>query len=175
MENLAQLISINVSKGGIPKWPIESVRVTINGLEGDGHNHDKHNTPFQAVCLQDIEKLEELYMEGYPLFPGTTGENLTVRNLHVNALPIGTILRFSNGVVIELTKIRNPCYVLDAIHPDLKKDIINRCGVYAKILEEGIIKMGEAIEVMRPCGFSRRFINSRSAAGIHIPAPPHEL
>ena len=148
MENLAQLISINVSKGGIPKLPMDSVRVTVNGLEGDGHNHEKHRSPSQAVCLQDIEKLEELRKEGYPLLPGTTGENLTVRNLNVNALLIGTLLKFSNGVVIELTKIRKPCYVLDVIHPNLKEDIIGRCGIYAKVLEEGIIKMGETIHVV---------------------------
>jgi len=80
------VISINVSKGGIPKLPIDSVKVMEKGLEGDGHNHEKHYNPLQAVCLQDIEMLDELRGEGYPLTAGTTGENLTVRNLNVNDL-----------------------------------------------------------------------------------------
>ena len=143
----ANIVAINISKGGIPKQPLPKVMVGIEGLEGDGHNHEKHRTPIQAVCLQDIEKLEELNREGYNLVPGATGENLTVRGLNVNALPLGTILQFDNGVVLQLTKIRKPCYVLDAISPRLKEDIIGRCGIYAKVLQEGIFMQGESIAV----------------------------
>ena len=147
MENLAQLISINISKGGIPKLPMESVYVSVNGLEGDGHNHDKHAHPLQAVCLQDIEKLEELRQEGYPLYAGAIGENLLVCDLNVNHLPLETILEFAGGIVLEISKIRNPCYVLDSIHPKLKQDIKGRCGCYAKVIREGMLKKGETIYV----------------------------
>ncbi len=147
---LAQIISINISSGGIPKSPQKSVRVCTSGLEEDGHNHEKHRTPLQAVCLQDIEKLEELNREGYALAPGATGENLTVQGLHVNSLPIGTILKFSNGVVLELTKVRKPCYVLDAISVKLKEDIVGRCGMYAKVLSEGTFTANESISVASP-------------------------
>lgn len=145
---MSQVVSINLSKGGIPKLPVESVRVTFDGLDGDGHNHEKHRTPFQAVCLQDIEKLEELNREGYALIPGSTGENLTVQGLNVNALPVGSLLHFANGVVLELTKIRKPCYVLDAIDARLKEDILGRCGLYAKVLSEGSFVRGETIHVV---------------------------
>lgn len=146
----AQIVAINISSGGIPKVSRPSSRVEVAGLQDDGHNHEKHRTPFQAVCLQDIEKLEELNREGYLLDPGTTGENLTVRGLNVNSLPLGTVLNFSNGVVLELTKVRKPCYVLDAISPRLKEDIIGRCGAYAKVLREGVLKQGESIEIALP-------------------------
>jgi MOSC domain-containing protein YiiM len=73
-----------------------------------------------------------------------------VRGLNVNALPLGTVLQFSNGVVLELTKVRKPCYVLDAISPRLKEDIIGRCGTYAKVLREGIFMQGESIEFTLP-------------------------
>jgi MOSC domain-containing protein YiiM len=141
------VLSVNISKGGIPKLPVESVRVTERGLEGDGHNHDKHNNPIQAVCLQDIEKLEELNSQGYCLSAGSTGENLTVKNLHINNLPLGTRLEFSGGVVLECSKVRKPCYVLDAIDPDLKKDIDGRCGMYAKVLKEGTIRTDDSIKI----------------------------
>lgn len=130
--------------------PQSSIRVEVSGLEGDGHNHEKHRTPFQAVCLQDLEKLEELNQEGYALEPGVTGENLTVQGLNVNALPVGTVLCFSNGVKLELTKVRKPCYVLDSIDPRLKEDIIGRCGVYAKVLQSGTFTQGEEVFVTSP-------------------------
>jgi len=148
--NIPAVLSINISKGGIPKLPVELVRITTSGLEGDGHNHAKHNTPFQAVCIQDLEKLEELNQGGYPLSPGQAGENLTVENLHVNSLPLGTILEFSGGVILEISKVRKPCYVMDAIHPKLKEDAIGRHGMYAKVLQEGIVKANDSITVIKP-------------------------
>lgn len=159
---LPRIVSINISKGGIPKLPVPAVRLTVAGLEGDGHNHAKHNTPLQAVCIQDLEKLGELSQCGYLLSPGQAGENLTVENLYVNSLPLGAILEFSGGVILEISKVRKPCYVMDAIHPQLKTDALGRHGMYAKIIEAGTLRVGETIEVVlpaeesipAPCSFS---------------------
>ncbi len=145
----AQIVSINISKGGIPKLPVKSVRVTTSGLDGDGHNHEKHYNPLQAVCIQDIEKLNELSLNGYVLFPGKAGENLTVENLHVNCLPVGTVLEFSGGVLLEISKVRKPCYVMDAIDVRLKEDSVGKHGMYARVIKEGEITTGEAIRVAR--------------------------
>ena len=145
--SVPQVMAVCISGGGIPKMPRPLVGVSFAGFTGDGHDHAKHNTPMQAVCLQDIEVLEDLAKEGFCLRPGTTGENLTVCHLQVNHLEAGTILRFSGGVVLELTKERKPCYVLDAIDPRLKEVIAGRCGFYAKVLREGFIQAGEIIEV----------------------------
>lgn len=147
VQELPHIISINISKGGIPKHPVEFIRVLSTGLQGDGHNHEKHYRNEQAVSIQDIEKLEELSKEGYSLSSGATGENLTVRNLKVNELPIGTKLVFSQGLIIELTKVRKPCYVLDAIDSKLKEDIVNRCGMYARVIQEGNIQINDVITV----------------------------
>lgn len=147
------IISINISSGGIPKTSVESVKVNVSGLEGDGHDHEKHYRPIQAVCLQDIEKLEELAREGYDVVAGSTGENLTVRHLHVNALPLGTLLRFSGGVVLEVSKVRQPCYVLDSIDPKLKDDIIGRCGQYARVIQDGMLHTQDTIMVTLPSHF----------------------
>jgi len=149
VQELPHVISINISKGGIPKHPVKSIRVLYTGLEGDGHNHEKHYRTEQAVSIQDIERLEELSKEGYSLLSGTTGENLTVKNLKVNELPVGTILKISQGLIIELTKARKPCYVLDAIDLKLKEDIINRCGMYARVVQEGAIQVNDVITVER--------------------------
>lgn len=147
-ESSAQIVSINISKGGIPKLPIDTAYISSAGLNGDGHNHAKHYSPLQAVCIQDIEQLNELNQKGYDLSPGQAGENLTVKNLHVNALTIGTALRFSGGVLLEISKVRPPCYVMDAIHPRLKQDALGRHGMYAKVIKEGIVQAGETIEAM---------------------------
>ena len=149
-KKVPRVVSINISNGGIPKWPINQARITFAGLYGDGHNHAKHYRPEQAVSLQDIEKLAELRHEGYLLQCGSTGENIDVCGLNVNQLPLGTLLNFSGGVCLEISKVRHPCYVLDAINPQLKEAIVGRCGMYARVLKEGWLCTGETIEIVQP-------------------------
>lgn len=143
------ILSVNISDGGIPKRPVDVGTATPAGLAGDGHDHDKHNTPLQAICLIDVEDLDDLKREGFDVFAGATGENLTCRNLEVDRLDLGDRLHCSGGVQLELTKRRKPCYVLDAIDPRLKEVIIDRCGFYAKVITPGEIRAGETIEVIR--------------------------
>lgn len=142
--------AIHISPGGIPKRPIEAVRVTVGGLEGDGRAHAKHVKPIRAVSLLDEEILDALRREGYPVGPGTLGENLTVRHLHVQRLMPGTRLSFSGGVEIELTEPRKPCFVLDAVHPALQENVVGRIGYLARVIRTGILRAGAAIILIQP-------------------------
>ncbi|MEM7227354.1 MAG: MOSC domain-containing protein [Planctomycetota bacterium] len=144
------IVSINRSDGGIPKTPQATAAVTLAGIAGDEHDHEKHYRPEQAICMFDVEMLVQLRAEGYDLAPGTIGENLTVTNLDVQNVAIGSLLEIDGGVVLEVTKRRKPCYVLDSIDPTLKDAIRDRCGTYARVLTPGTIDAGAAITVVRP-------------------------
>ena len=141
------VVAVNISPGGVPKHQIEIGEVTSAGLVGDGHDHAKHNTPMQAISLIDAQTLDDLRDQGFDVYPGATGENLTIRGLNVDALHIGDRLCFCGGVELEITKVRKPCYVLDAISPRLQGAITGRCGCYARIITAGRIRSGETIEV----------------------------
>ncbi len=141
------VVAVNISPGGVPKRQIEIGEVTSAGLVGDGHDHAKHNTPMQAISLIDVEDLDDLRREGFDVYPGATGENLTIRGLNVDALHIGDRLCLNGGVELEITKVRKPCQVLSAISPDLPGAIEGRCGCYARIITAGRIRPGETIEV----------------------------
>jgi MOSC domain-containing protein YiiM len=142
------VVSVNISPGGIPKRPIDVGRVEAPGIVGDGHNHAKHSSPMVAVSFIDIEDLDDLRAEGYAVYPGAMGENVTLRGLDTDALRIGDRLRFSGGVEVEVTKMRKPCYVLDSIHPKLKEVSKGRCGCLAKVIQAGEIRAGEIVEVI---------------------------
>jgi MOSC domain-containing protein YiiM len=142
------VVAVNISEGGIPKLPVKMGCVLSAGLANDQHNHQKHNTPLQAISLLDEEDLDDLRQEGFDVFPGATGENITVRGLDVDELQIGDRLRFAGGVELELTKKRKPCYVLDSIDQRLKHAIVDRCGFLAKVIREGEIRAGERIQVI---------------------------
>ncbi|MHB9132451.1 MAG: MOSC domain-containing protein [Armatimonadota bacterium] len=150
----ASVVSVNISLSGIPKLPVEQAAVTFEIIEGDGRMHKRHRTPLRAVSLIDEEILQQFREEGYPVTPGLMGENLTVRGIHVQELPLGARLRFSGGVEIELTEVRKPCYLLDPIHPALKDAAVERCGYLAKVITEGVLHPGETITVELPAEIS---------------------
>ena len=142
--------SINLSPGGIPKRPVESIEVSDAGLLGDGHDHEKHRTPVQAISLIDLELLEAIADEtGIPLAPGDLGENLTVSGVGVQLLTAGDRLFFDGGVALEITRVRPPCYVLDSISPEFKRILWNRIGMYARVLEPGMLAAGAKITAER--------------------------
>jgi MOSC domain-containing protein YiiM len=144
---MAKILSINISSGGIPKVPVNSCCVTIDGLVDDGRSHEKHWDRNRAVSLIDQEILQQLNTEGYDVPPGAVGENLTVEDLNVQSLQPGDHLSFSGGVIIELVEERKPCFVLDPLGINLKKDIVGRCGYLARVIEEGTFTPGESISV----------------------------
>ncbi len=149
---IGKLIAVCVSPGSIPKRMVSAVRVTRDGLAGDGHAHAKHNRPERAVSLFDLEILTQLQKEGFPLYPGAIGENLTVAGLHVQRLSPGTLLGFGQ-VLLRLEEPRKPCYVLDTINPCLKDIIVGRCGYMASVVQGGIIQPG--MEIVSPSAIAQ--------------------
>jgi MOSC domain-containing protein YiiM len=144
-----RVVAVSISAGGIPKLPQDSAWAAHDGLVGDGRNHAKHIRPDRAVSLFDLEILEQLVAEGFPLTPGAAGENLTVADLHVQHMAPGTLLQIGD-VLLKLEQPRKPCYVLDAIDPRLKDAIVGRCGYLASVVREGIIAPG--MEIVVECG-----------------------
>jgi molybdopterin-guanine dinucleotide biosynthesis protein A len=78
------------------------------------------------------------------------GENVTVRGIDLLALAPGTRLRFSGGVEIELVEPRAPCFVLDALHPELKVAVHGRFGSMARVVREGVLRVGESVTISAP-------------------------
>src|SRR5262245_38358188 len=118
--NRGRIVQINISKGGVPKLPVLSARITTLGLEGDGQNDTKHHGgPNAAVCLFSLEVIERLRGEGHPIHPGSTGENITVAGVDWPAIQPGMRLRFSGGVELEVTQYTAPCSTIRNSFTDL--------------------------------------------------------
>lgn len=145
----AEVVAVCISGGGVPKLPVERAEVCHEGLLGDGHDHEKHRRPHRAVSIQDLELLDELRAEGFPVGPGVMGENLTVRGLNVQALSPGDRLCLEDGPTLELSEPRKPCFVLDKIDPKLQSAVVGRCGYLARVLVPGRLVPGQRIAVIR--------------------------
>ena len=147
-----RVVQVNVSKGGIPKKPVPEARFTFSRVEGDDWNNTKaHGLPGQAVCLYSAELIEELKAEGYPLFPGALGENLTTEGIDVNGALVGE--RWGIGTtVLEVSEPRVPCWRLgvrmnDKLFPRRFMEAL-RPGAYLRIVVEGDVGTGDEVRLI---------------------------
>jgi MOSC domain-containing protein YiiM len=156
------IIQINISRGGIPKFPIPEAVLTPEGIQGDSWAHPQfHGGPKQALLLIGAESLEELVAKGYPLYPGALGENLTTSGLDRRQMRIGQRYRIGE-VLIELTKVRVPCNTLDVYGRSIKADVYDPqvragapssprwalAGFYAAVRKTGIIRQHDIITLV---------------------------
>ena len=142
----AVLVQLNTSPGGMPKRSIESARVTVDGVEGDWQKNRKyHGGPDRAICLYSEELYDFLRAKGVDLVNGSVGENFTTRGLDLQALAIGDRIRVGE-CVIELTKVRVPCHQLRKWDQDLPELIVGHSGWVAKVIQDGIVRKGDAVE-----------------------------
>ena len=147
---------INVSDGGVPKRPVREARVTERGLEGDRQRNLKvHGGPDRAVCLFSLELLERLQDEGHPIDAGSSGENLTLAGLEWELIRPGVALSVGPAVQLEVRSYTVPCshnapWFRDG---DYQRISQNRnpgwSRVYAKVLREGLVTPGDAVEILR--------------------------
>lgn len=154
----ATVLQVNVSSGGVPKRAIPSGELTPAGITGDAWRYPFHGGPRQAVLLITLEGIDELVAQGYPLYPGALGENLTTRGLDRRALRFGQRLRVGRAT-IELTKMRQPCATLNVYGPGVQAAMYDArvvkgdhespkwglSGFYASVVEPGTVNPGDAI------------------------------
>ena len=142
------LIQVNVSGGGMPKLPVESARVTRQGVEGDWQRNRKyHGGPNRAVCIFSEELYAWLREQGIDLTFGALGENFTTRNIDLSTLSGGDRLRVGE-CIIELTDVRVPCNSLKKWDSRFPKLIVGRSGWVAKVVQDGTVKPGDQIELL---------------------------
>lgn len=131
-------------KRGTVKKNIGSCHVIENyGLEKDAHAGNWH----RQVSLLSYEKIEDFKKKGAPVEEGSFGENLIVEGFDLKTLPIGT--RFQcNDVILELTQIGKECHSGCEIYKLMGDCIMPREGTFAKVLQGGIISVGDTISII---------------------------
>ena len=156
-ERSGRVVAVNVSRGGVPKLPVDGAAVGRMGLAGDSHNEPEtgHGGPEQAVCLYSTEAIERVGADGHRSFPGAYGENLTVSGIEFGELQAGDRLQIgAGGLLLQLTKYAAPCQTIaqyfaggrfgrisPAAHPEDAR-------WYARVLVEGTVRTGDAITVL---------------------------
>jgi MOSC domain-containing protein YiiM len=125
-------------KKHFPMEELPEVRALDNtGFEGCAHA--RHGRTRQ-VLLVDRETLEAM-----DLRPGMIRENITTDGLNVNGLRIGQLLRVGEAR-LEVSAVCNPCDLMEAIRPGLRKELWGRRGMLCRVREGGVIRRGDSIE-----------------------------
>lgn len=160
-----RIVQLSTSPGGVPKRPVLLADVGKEGIAGDAFAHPQfHGGPEQALLLISNEVLESLQSQGFPVYPGALGENVTTAGLDYAQLRLGMRLR-AGEVFLELTKLRSPCATLNVynregqrIQPllqdaaakkgDVTSPVWGHGGFYARILQSGAIRPGDSITLV---------------------------
>jgi MOSC domain-containing protein YiiM/GNAT superfamily N-acetyltransferase len=157
-----RIVQVSVSRGGVPKLPIERAWVGHLGLEGDRQRERTvHGGPHRAVCLFGIEAIERLQAEGHPVEPGSVGENLTTSGIEWSTLPLGTRARIGDQLLLEVASPTAPCATQKHNFRDGRVSRISiklhpsDSRMYARVLREGEVRPGDPIVIESPPDDSR--------------------
>ncbi|MDP9397499.1 MAG: MOSC domain-containing protein [Actinomycetota bacterium] len=142
----------------IDKRPVPGrVRVHRLGLEGDRQYDTRHHGgPDKAVYAYAREDARWWEQElGRELAPGAFGENLTTEGIDVTGAVIGERWQIGN-VLLQVVWPRIPCRTFAGFWD--VRDLVKRFtahgapGAYCRVLKEGTVGAGDAIEVVERPG-----------------------
>ncbi len=156
------VVQVSISKGGVPKRAIERAEVAARGIAGDFWRHPQiHGIPKRAILLITGEGIDEIRAMGFPVYPGTLGENLTTRGIDRRAVRLGQRFR-CGAAVIQMTELRVPCntirvygksidkaiFDLRAMQGDPTSHVWGLSGFYASVREPGVVCAGDPITLL---------------------------
>lgn len=141
-----KVVSVNIStRKGEKKYNIESCRLKKDrGLENDAHEGFLH----RQVSLLAKESIEKMQAKGVDVGCGDFAENLTTEGINLVSLPLGTRLAVGPGSVLRITQIGKECHSGCSIFLQAGDCIMPREGIFAEVLIEGTVSIGDKIEVL---------------------------
>ena len=141
-----RIVAVSVSdRKGEVKHNVDQAQLLVDhGLAGDAHAEGG----IRQVSLLAQASIDKMVAAGAKVKPGDFAENLTVLGLSVMDLPVGTRLRVGEAVELEITQIGKTCHKGCAIRELVGDCVMPREGVFARILQEGLVKVGDTVEVL---------------------------
>ncbi|MGQ9801173.1 MAG: MOSC domain-containing protein [Candidatus Saccharicenans sp.] len=139
------VVSVNLSPTkSVRKKPVpEAVLIEEYGLEGDAHAAPG----IRQVSLLALESIDKMRKMGLEVGPGDFAENITIANLDLVSLPVGTVLEVGEGIVLEVTQIGKTCHTRCAIFRQVGQCVMPEEGIFARVVKGGKIKAGDKIHV----------------------------
>ncbi len=145
---MARILAVNISeKKKTPKITVPEGRLIEDfGVEGDAHAGKWHRQ-VSLLAQESIEKAKGMRTDG--LCHGVFAENLTTEGITLHTLPVGTLLKVGDEAVLEITQIGKECHDGCAIKELVGQCIMPKEGVFARVVQGGVVRPGDEIAVLR--------------------------
>ena len=140
-----KVLAVNVSEGkGTKKANIQSCMLLKDfGLEGDAHAGPWH----RQVSLLANESIGKMRAKGLDVGYGDFAENITTQGVDLVGLPIGTMIRVGETVLLRVTQIGKVCHDRCAIYYQVGDCVMPREGIFAEVVNEGKVRAGDEIMI----------------------------
>lgn len=128
---------------GTQKTEVPSAKLRKNwGIVGDAHAANWH----RQVSLLSFEKIEDFRNRGAEIDFGAFGENLIVEGFDLRAIPVGSKIAVGK-TLLKVTQIGKECHSHCEIYKTMGDCIMPREGIFAEVLEGGMIQVGDEVTV----------------------------
>lgn len=143
---MVKVVAVCISeKKGTQKYSVGSCKLIEHfGLEGDAHAGKWH----RQVSLLARESADIMRQKGVNVKDGDFGENIVTEGIELKSLPVGTILKIDNNIIMKVTQIGKLCHDRCAIYYKAGDCIMPREGIFAEIIKGGTIKTGDEITIL---------------------------
>ncbi len=141
---MGSVIAVCISnRKGVRKNAVPQITVKReHGIVGDAHAGNWH----RQISLLADESIETMRALGLTLTPGAFAENIVTGGVELKSLPVGTRLRVGEAL-LEVTQIGKECHNDCAIKKTTGKCVMPTEGIFAAVVEEGVIRPGDRIAV----------------------------
>jgi len=142
----ATVVSVNLSpKKTVRKTPgTHGTLILDRGFDTDAHAGDWH----RQVSLLAIESIDKMVAAGLDVGPGDFAENITTRGIDLLALPVGSVVKIGDEVLLEISQIGKVCHTKCAIYYQAGDCVMPREGLFAVVRQAGDVNVGDTVEVV---------------------------
>jgi MOSC domain-containing protein YiiM len=143
---MAKIIAVCKSKKkGTKKESVPEILLKEEyGVVDDAHADCTTHRQVSLLANESIDKMRKL---GFELKSGDFAENITTEGIDLVTIPIGTIIKAGDEVILKMTQIGKECHASCAIRKQVGDCIMPREGVFTRVIHGGVIKPGDTIKV----------------------------
>ena len=141
----AKVLAVCISEHkGTVKHPVDEVQlIKDHGILNDAHAGNWH----RQVSLLANESVDAMRKNCPDITAGAFAENILTENISLKDLPAGTRIKIGEAI-LEVTQIGKECHSDCAIRKQAGDCVMPREGIFAKVLEGGTVKAGDAITII---------------------------
>ncbi len=143
-KGMIEAISISKQRG-TKKQNIDCAELQRDcGIVGDAHSGKWH----RQLSLLGSESIAKMIAKGAEVGPGDFAENITTKGLDFGSLIIGSRLKLGGDAEVRITQFGKECHSRCEIFKQVGDCVMPREGIFAEVIKNGSIKVGDVIEVI---------------------------